>query len=63
MHSRTVLRARIAAGWEVVRVTGSHHQLRYEQSRFVVTVPHPKKNLTRGLVRAIERQTGLSLWP
>jgi predicted RNA binding protein YcfA (HicA-like mRNA interferase family) len=63
MHSRLVLRALLDAGWTVVRVTASHHQLKHERHRLVVTLPHPKGNLTRGLVRAIERQTGLTIWP
>ena len=46
-----------AAGWNIARVRGSHHQL--VKGGKTVTVPHPKKDLGLGLVKAIRKQAGL----
>jgi predicted RNA binding protein YcfA (HicA-like mRNA interferase family) len=48
------------AGWQVVRIRGSHHLL--EKSDRVVAVPvHARRELGIGLLRAIEKQTGVKL--
>ena len=57
MNGRTVIRE--LAGWVLDRVKGSHHVFRHPQSGRVITVPHPKKVLGIGLVRAIRKQAGL----
>ena len=47
-------------GWDVVRIRGSHHLL--EKGDRVVAVPvHSRKELGIGLLRAIEKQTGVTL--
>jgi len=38
---------------------GSHHQFAHPTKSGTVTVPHPKKDLGKGLVRAIRKQAGL----
>jgi predicted RNA binding protein YcfA (HicA-like mRNA interferase family) len=58
MKSADLIRELKAAGWTVARVRGSHHQL-VKDAR-TVTVPHPKKDLPVGLVRAIRKQAGLA---
>lgn len=45
------------AGFEPVSVKGSHHKLR--RGSQIVIVPHPKKDLPLGTVKAILRQAGL----
>lgn len=40
-------------------IKGSHHVYVYPQRAGHVTVPHPRKDLGRGLVRAILKQAGL----
>ena len=45
------------AGWALTRTRGSHRQ--YTKDGRTVTVPHPKKDLGVGLVKAIRKQTGL----
>jgi predicted RNA binding protein YcfA (HicA-like mRNA interferase family) len=62
MKSRDLLRALQADGWSVVRVRGSHHQLKHPVKPGLLTVPHPKKNLGGGLVSAILKQAGLARW-
>ncbi|MFS8367747.1 type II toxin-antitoxin system HicA family toxin [Acetobacter oryzifermentans] len=47
------------AGWTEIRVRGSHHQFRHPNHPHTVTVPHPKKDLGKGLVAAIKKQAGL----
>jgi predicted RNA binding protein YcfA (HicA-like mRNA interferase family) len=48
-----------AAGWQLERVRGSHHVFKHPSRPGIVVVPHPKKDLGRGLVAAIKRQAGL----
>lgn len=43
-------------GWMLVRVTGSHHIFKHPNLRKTIVLPHPKKNLSRGLVCAIYEQ-------
>ena len=57
MNSRALLAELQAAGWNIARVRGSHHQLVKDGK--TVTVPHPKKDLGLGLVKAIRKQAGL----
>jgi len=47
-------------GWKVVRIRGSHHLL--EKGDHVVAIPvHARRDLGIGLLRAIEKQTGVKL--
>jgi len=46
-------------GWELDRVRGSHHVFRHGVKPGHVVVPHPRKDLGKGLVRAIRTQAGL----
>lgn len=47
-------------GWELVKVSGDHHQFKHPVKRGRVTIPHPKKDLPAGTVKSIFRQAGLS---
>ncbi len=62
MKSADVIAALKADGWKLDRVKGSHHNFKHETKPGVVTVPHPKKDLGRGLVKNIEKVSGLKLW-
>jgi predicted RNA binding protein YcfA (HicA-like mRNA interferase family) len=46
-------------GWTVDRVSGSHHMFKHAAKLGTVVVPHPKKDLGKGLVNAIRKQAGL----
>ena len=59
MSSTDLIRLLREAGWEIVRVRGSHHQFKHPTKPGVVTVPHPKKDLSKGLVHAVLKQAGL----
>ena len=61
MDSRTIIRALIADGWELVASKGSHHQFKHPSRPGRVTVPHPKRDIPLGTLRSIEKQAGLSL--
>ena len=47
------------AGWQLDRVNGSHHIFKHPSRPGIVVVPHPKKDLGQGLVKAIRRQAGI----
>ena len=59
MQSKDLVRELKKAGWVVKRIKGSHHQLAHADFGYVITVPHPKKDLGKGLVRAIRKQARL----
>jgi len=42
-------------------VTGDHHQYRHPTKPGVVTVPHPKKDLSKFVLHSIEKQAGIKL--
>jgi predicted RNA binding protein YcfA (HicA-like mRNA interferase family) len=60
-NSRDVIKALVADGWALKRVNGSHHHYAHPSKTGIVTVPHPKKDLPRGTLRSVERQSGLKL--
>ena len=52
-NSRDIKRRLESDGWQLKRVRGSHHVFKHPQSRETIVLPHPKKDLGLGLVRAI----------
>jgi predicted RNA binding protein YcfA (HicA-like mRNA interferase family) len=61
MRSEDVIKALQAAGWRKVAQKGSHVQFKHLSLSGRVTVPHPKRDLPIGTLRAIEKQSGLRL--
>jgi predicted RNA binding protein YcfA (HicA-like mRNA interferase family) len=59
MNSAALIRELKQAGWRLDRVRGSHHIFVHEIRGGHVSVPHPKKDLGKGLVGAIRKQAGL----
>lgn len=59
MTSADLIKEMRRAGWQLDRVNGSHHIFKHPSRPGIVVVPHPKKDLGLGLVRAIRRQAGL----
>ena len=55
-NGRQIIRRLEKDGFELVKVSGSHHKFRKDGK--TVTVPHPKKDLPIGTVRAIYKQAG-----
>lgn len=58
--SRDIVRRLRHDGFEEVSSRGSHHKFVHRQLRRMVIVPHPKRDLPAGTVRAIYRDAG---WP
>jgi predicted RNA binding protein YcfA (HicA-like mRNA interferase family) len=61
MSSRQIIKALQADGWFLLHTKGSHHQFKHPSKPGIVTVPHPRKDLPLGTIKAIERQAGLKL--
>ncbi len=57
--SRELIRLLEKDGWVQIGVTGSHHHFKHSIKPGKVTVPHPRKDLPTGTVRAVLRQAGL----
>jgi predicted RNA binding protein YcfA (HicA-like mRNA interferase family) len=59
MSSTDLIKELRKAGWHLARVNGSHHVFTHAQRPGIVVVPHPKKDLGKGLVKAIRQQAGI----
>ncbi len=59
MKSADLIRELVKAGWILDRVRGSHHVFRHPSRPGIVVVPHPKKDLGKGLVAKIRKQAGV----
>jgi predicted RNA binding protein YcfA (HicA-like mRNA interferase family) len=55
-NSRDIKRRLESEGWRIERMRGSHYVFKHPKSRETIVLPHPKKDLGRGLVRAIYLQ-------
>jgi len=60
MDSREIIRRLRADGWVLVRTKGSHQQFKHPDRPGLVTVPHPRRDLPVGTVKAIMKQAGWS---
>jgi predicted RNA binding protein YcfA (HicA-like mRNA interferase family) len=58
MTSAEVIERLRRFGFVLVSIRGSHHKLRNADG-VIVIVPHPKKDLGKGLVAAIFKQAGV----
>jgi len=58
MDSATLIKRLKADGWFLVGVVGSHHHFKHAAKPGKVTVPHPRKDLATGTLRAIQKQAG-----
>ncbi len=55
MHSVELIKLLEQAGFELISIRGSHHKYRHPDGRMTI-VPHPKKDLGKGLVNKILRR-------
>ncbi|MBN1347276.1 MAG: type II toxin-antitoxin system HicA family toxin [Phycisphaerae bacterium] len=60
MNSRQVIRRLEDKGWVLVRTKGNHHQFKHPDRRELLTVPHPRRDLPAGTLKAIKRLAGWS---
>lgn len=61
MDSREIIRILQAHGWIHDRTKGSHHVFKDSVTGRIAVVPHPKKDVPIGTIKALERATGLKL--
>jgi predicted RNA binding protein YcfA (HicA-like mRNA interferase family) len=59
MKSATLVKELITNGWILDRTRGSHHVFRHSSRPGILVVPHPRKDLGKGLVAAIRKQAGI----
>ncbi len=62
MNSKLVIKKLQQEGWFKVAHKGSHVQFKHAERSGRVTVPHPKKDLPRGTLASIERQSGIRFY-
>lgn len=58
LNSKNLIKALKSNGWKLDRINGSHHI--FIRGDKTIVVPHPKKELKKGLVSAILKQAGLN---
>ncbi len=59
VSSANLLKRLRNASWSVRTIRGSHHILQHPTIGGHISVPHPKKDLGKGLVHKILKQAGL----
>ncbi len=60
MSSREVIKILKAGGWYKVGQNGRDHQYKHPTKPGRVTIPHPVKDIPKGTLGSIKRQSGLS---
>jgi predicted RNA binding protein YcfA (HicA-like mRNA interferase family) len=45
-------------GWIFVKAEGSHHKFRNPETKKIIVVPHPRKDLPKGTARNIAKHAG-----
>lgn len=61
MNSREIIRVLEKDGWFLVRTTGSHHHFRHKVKPGTVTVVHPERDIKKGTLNSILKQSGLKV--
>lgn len=61
MKSRDAIRKLHEDGWYHVKTTGDHWHFKHPIKPGKVTVTHPKKDLSRLVMKSIEKQAGIKL--
>lgn len=56
-----VVRALEKAGFELARVTGSHHVMRHRDGRGTTVPVHPGRDIAKGTLRGILADTGITV--
>lgn len=56
-----VVKALEKAGFELVRVTGSHHRMTHADGRRVSVPVHRSRDVPRGTLRSVIRDAGLTV--
>lgn len=56
--SRDILRRLLQSGFVLKGVRGSHHKFWHPDTKRVVIVPHPRKDIPKGTARQIHKDAG-----
>ncbi|WP_297610919.1 type II toxin-antitoxin system HicA family toxin [uncultured Sutterella sp.] len=59
MTSAEMIKLLERLGWKVVRQSGSHIQLKKDGVEKLITIPHPRKDLKKGLVEDAKKIAGI----
>jgi len=59
MNSAELIRQLERAGWRLRGVKGSHHIYTHPERGGHISVPHPRKDLGKGLLRKLRKQAGI----
>ncbi|MCF6109943.1 MULTISPECIES: type II toxin-antitoxin system HicA family toxin [Mesorhizobium] len=57
--SRKLIKLLEEDGWFEIGITGSHHHFKHPTKPGKVTIPHPRKDIPIGTVRALMKHAGL----
>jgi predicted RNA binding protein YcfA (HicA-like mRNA interferase family) len=61
MQSRELIKLLEADGWKEVGRSGSHRTFSKEGVREIITIPHPRKDTSKGILRQVQKYTGMKL--
>ncbi|WP_426575348.1 type II toxin-antitoxin system HicA family toxin (plasmid) [Xenorhabdus stockiae] len=61
MSSAELIKRLIADGWVKARQDGSHVTLTKQGVTKIITVPHPRKDASKGIIRQAQAISGLKL--
>lgn len=56
--SKKIVARLLREGWLQTAIKGSHHKFEHPQTRKIIVVPHPKKDLPTGTARNIAKHAG-----
>lgn len=59
LNSADLIKQVEANGWVLVSIRGSHHKFKHKDFDKPLIIPHPKKELGKGLVSKLLKQAGL----
>ena len=59
MTSRELIKLIREKGWYLDSIAGSHHHFKHPEIAGKVTIPHPKKDIKKGTLKSILKQSGL----
>lgn len=59
MDSKMLCSLLVADGWILRSIKGSHHVFRHPHRRGIIVVPHPRKDLGKGLTSRILKDAGI----
>ncbi|PHM51897.1 type II toxin-antitoxin system HicA family toxin [Xenorhabdus hominickii] len=61
MSSTELIKHQMNDGWVKARQNGSHVTLTKSGGEKIITVPHPRKNASKGIIRQAQVISGLKL--